>query len=79
MGSGFCAGPSDLQCCVSGTQPMGVYGNDVSTATSQSAYSCLRTNNPNFGTFTVPRGYKSSGAVDTAVCTSLNNALAAVS
>lgn len=47
------------------------YGVDVSSAISSSVASCLVTNGRSFA---VPRGYRSSGSVDTNVCTSLKNA-----
>jgi hypothetical protein len=53
--SGYCTGPSDLQCCVSGTPPVtnSFYGVDVSAAVSSSTFSCLKSNG--FGTFAIPR------------------------
>jgi GH25 family lysozyme M1 (1,4-beta-N-acetylmuramidase) len=70
--SGYCVGPSDLQCCVSGTPTptTSVYGIDISSSLSASTASCLAGTN----SFVIPRGYKSTGAVDTAVCTSIINA-----
>jgi len=50
------------------------YGLDFSTAASSSASSCFASNSI---TYVVPRGYRSSGSVDTAVCGSLNSAKAA--
>ena len=50
------------------------YGLDFSSAASSSSASCFVSNG---FTYVVPRGYRSSGAVDTAVCGSLNTAKAA--
>jgi hypothetical protein len=47
------------------------YGVDVSSVISSSVASCLVSSG---NTFVIPRGYRSSGAVDTNVCTSLVNA-----
>lgn len=47
------------------------YGVDVSSAISSTVASCLVSGGK---TFVVPRGYRSSGSVDTNVCTSLKNA-----
>lgn len=71
---GYCTGPSDLQCCVSGPTPTPTstsYGVDVSSTISSSSASCFHSNSISF---VIPRGYKSTGAVDTQVCTSINNA-----
>ncbi len=70
---GYCTGPSDLQCCVSGSSSK-YYGIDLSTAASSSVFSCLKSSG--FGTFAIPRGYQSTGKVDSNVCTNLNNAKA---
>jgi hypothetical protein len=69
--AGYCTGPSDLQCCVSGSPTTSTYGIDVSTSMSSSSASCLVSSG---FSFVIPRGYKSTGAVDTAVCTTINNA-----
>lgn len=70
--SGYCSGPSDLQCCVSGGGGgSSAYGVDVSSTISSSAASCFKS--AGLG-YVIPRGYKSTGAVDTQVCTSLKNA-----
>eukprot|EP01036_Dinobryon_divergens_P028618 gene28618-37595_t len=50
------------------------YGFDVSTTISSSSASCFVSSGY---VFTVPRGYKSSGTVDTQVCTSLKAAYTA--
>ncbi len=47
------------------------YGIDISTAVSSSSASCFVSGGYSY---VVPRGYRSTGAVDTNVCTSLNNA-----
>jgi hypothetical protein len=52
---------------VSGAQ----YGYDISQALSSSSASCL---NSNGYIFAAPRGYRSTGAVDTAVCNSIKTA-----
>jgi hypothetical protein len=74
--SGYCVGPSDLQCCVSGTPTptSGDYGVDVSSTISTSTASCFKSSG---NSFVIPRGYRSSGSVDTAVCTSIKNAASA--
>lgn len=68
--AGYCTGPSDLQCCVGSSPSSSSYGIDVSQSMSSSTASCLA------GTysFIIPRGFKSTGSVDSAVCTTLNNA-----
>jgi hypothetical protein len=71
--SGYCSGPSDLQCCVTGTTS-GQYGIDISQSMSSSTASCMASSGVSF---VIPRGYKSTGAVDSSVCTSLNAAAAA--
>jgi len=69
--SGYCSGPSDLQCCVTGTVTTSSYGVDVSSTITTTAASCLKS--AGFS-FVIPRGYKSTGSVDTQVCTSIINA-----
>lgn len=68
--AGYCVGPSDLQCCVKGSSTA-QYGVDVSTTITSSAASCFKSGGISY---VVPRGYKSTGAVDTQICTSLNAA-----
>lgn len=71
--SGYCTGPTDLQCCVDGGPPVtGVFGVDISAAASSSTQSCFQSSG--YGDFTVPRGYRSTGAVDTTVCSNLETA-----
>jgi hypothetical protein len=60
-----------LQCCVTGTPTSSSYGYDISQSMGSSTASCLASSG---FTFAIPRGYKSTGAVDTAVCTSINSA-----
>lgn len=67
---GYCVGPSDLQCCVKGSSS-GQYGVDVSTTISSSSASCFSSSGMSF---VIPRGYKSTGNVDTQVCTSIKSA-----
>jgi hypothetical protein len=50
------------------------YGVDVSTTITSSAASCFKSAGLKF---VIPRGYKSTGAVDTQVCSSLNAAYSA--
>lgn len=71
--SGYCTGPSDIKCCVSGGGS-GVYGVDISSAQSTSTMSCFKSNG---FSFIVPRGYRSSGSLDSNVCTNLKNAQSA--
>lgn len=49
----------------------GYHGVDVSSTITSSAASCFKSAGISF---VIPRGYKSSGSVDTAVCTSIKNA-----
>lgn len=70
--SGYCTGPTDLQCCVSGSPSSGSFGVDVSASVSSSTFSCLKSSG--FGTFAIPRGYQSTGKVDSNVCSNLKNA-----
>jgi hypothetical protein len=49
----------------------GYHGVDVSSTITSSAASCFKSAGISF---VIPRGYKSSGSVDTAVCGSLKNA-----
>ena len=70
--SGYCTGPSDLQCCVTGVVPTDSdYGVDVCDVISSSTASCLASSS---NSFVIPRGYHSTGSVDTNVCTSIKNA-----
>lgn len=69
--SGYCSGPADLQCCVTGGSSTGTYGVDISSTISASTASCFKSSGISY---VVPRGYMSTGAVDTKVCTSLNAA-----
>jgi len=71
--SGYCTGPSDIKCCVQGGSS-GSYGVDISVAASTSTMSCFKSNGYSF---VVPRGYRSSGSVDTNVCSNLKNAQSA--
>ena len=71
--AGYCTGPSDVQCCVS--QPSGMFGVDISSSISESIFECLT--NSGFGSFVIPRGYCSTGEVDSKVCTTLINAQSA--
>lgn len=74
---GYCTGPSDLQCCVTGSPPTPTtseLGLDLYPATSVSTFQCML----NAGyTYVIPRGYRSSGQVDSNVCTNLKNAQSA--
>lgn len=60
-------------CCTPG-KPSGAFGVDVCESITTSAASCFKSAGL---TFVVPRGYRSTGAVDTLVCTSLKNAATA--
>lgn len=71
--SGLCPGSSDIMCCTAG-KPSGAFGVDVCESITTSAASCFKSAGL---TFVVPRGYRSTGAVDTLVCTSLKNAATA--
>lgn len=75
--SGYCTGPSDLQCCVSGSPPTpssSTQGLDISASLSSSTASCFVSSGYSY---IVPRGYQSTGNVDSHVCTSLNSAYSA--
>ena len=61
---------AQLNATTSGAQ----YGVDISTTVSSSSASCFKSNGYSF---VVPRGYRSTGAVDTQVCTSIKNAYSA--
>lgn len=65
--AGYCTGPSDMQCCVKSSSK-GYFGVDVSTVLTTSAASCFKSSG---ASYVVPRGYRSSGSVDTQVCNSL--------
>lgn len=68
--AGYCTGPTDLQCCVKGSSGA-YYGVDVSTTISSSGASCFKSAGISY---VIPRGYRSSGSVDTQVCNSLKAA-----
>lgn len=53
----------------------GTRGVDMSSLVSVSGFQCLSSNED--VTFVIPRGYRSSGSVDTNVCSNLNNAKSA--
>lgn len=72
--SGYCSGPSDLQCCVVGSSGSATYGVDISSALSSTVASCFASAGL---TYIIPRGYRSSGSVDTNVCTSITTAASA--
>jgi len=67
---GYCPGSSDIQCCVDGPAAEGVLGLDVCDAVSSSTASCFTSTY----SFIVPRGYHSTGTVDTAVCNTIKTA-----
>jgi hypothetical protein len=67
-------GSSDIQCCTIGSAS-GMYGLDIADPASVTDYSCFSSSG--FGDFTVPRGFRSTGAIDTNVCTNLKNAQSA--
>jgi hypothetical protein len=71
---GYCAGSSDIQCCVAAVPTGGDYGIDVSSTISSSSASCFASSGISF---VIPRGFMSTGAVDTRVCDSLNAAAGA--
>lgn len=70
--SGYCTGPSDLQCCVQGATPTtGHYGVDVNVAITTTVANCLKSSGIEY---VIPRGYRSTGVVDTLVCDSIKTA-----
>jgi hypothetical protein len=72
---GYCAGPYDLQCCISGTPSTDItIGYDFSSTLSSSSASCLKSSGAGY---VIPRGYQSNCKVDTQVCTSIKNAYSA--
>jgi len=71
--SGYCTGPSNVQCCVKGTGASN-YGVDVSVLTSTANWTCMKNNGYNWG---IVRAFRSTGAVDTNACASLQNAKSA--
>jgi hypothetical protein len=74
LSTGYCPGSSDIQCCTIGSAS-GMYGLDIADPASVTDYSCFSSSG--FGDFTVPRGFRSTGAIDTNVCTNLKNAQSA--
>jgi hypothetical protein len=72
---GYCTGPTDMQCCVTGDVPTtSTLGYDICDSMSSTTAACFKSAGYSFA---VPRGYRSTGAVDTAVCTSIKNAATA--
>lgn len=72
--AGTCLGPSDLQCCVKAIPTNGQYGVDFSSAITSTQATCLK----NEGiTYVIPRGFRSTGTVDTNVCNSITTAATA--
>lgn len=72
--AGYCTGPSDVQCCVEDIPPSptsGENGIDVCDPVSASTADCFVSGG---NSFIVPRGYHSTGNVDTSVCTTIINA-----
>lgn len=65
-------GSSDIQCC---TQQNGLFGLDIADPASVSDINCFISSG--YKDFIVPRGFRSTGAVDTNVCTNLKNAKSA--
>jgi hypothetical protein len=63
-----------IYCCVTGGGGSSEYGIDVSSTISSSSASCFKSSGIKF---VIPRGYKSTGAVDTQVCTSIKAAATA--
>lgn len=69
--SGYCTGPSDVKCCISATPTSGQYGVDLASELTSTQASCLK----NAGiSYIIPRGYRSTGAIDTNVCNSMKTA-----
>mmetsp|Transcript_2066 Transcript_2066/g.2030 ORF Transcript_2066/g.2030 Transcript_2066/m.2030 type:complete len:278 (-) Transcript_2066:125-958(-) len=69
--SGYCPGSSDIQCCTIQTIN-GVLGLDIADPASVSDINCFISSG--YKDFIVPRGFRSTGAIDTNVCTNLKNA-----
>jgi hypothetical protein len=65
-------GSSDIQCC---TSQSGMFGLDIADPASVSDINCFASSG--YNDFIVPRGFRSTGAVDTNVCPNLKNAKAA--
>jgi hypothetical protein len=72
--AGYCPGGTDIQCCVAG-EKSGLFGLDICDVASVSQYECFQSSG--FGDFTVPRGFRSTGVVDTNLCTTLRSAKSA--
>jgi len=72
--SGYCVGPTTVQCCVRGSPSNSNYGVDVSTAVTTANFQCMKNQNYNW---LIVRAYRSSGSVDTGACQNLNNARSA--
>ena len=69
--SGYCPGGNDIQCCVTGSKD-GLFGLDIANQASTSTYTCFAESG--YGDFTIPRGFHSTGVVDTDVCGNLKHA-----
>lgn len=72
LSTGYCPGSSDIQCC---TSQSGMFGLDIADPATVSDMSCFMSSG--YKDFIVPRGFRSTGAVDTNVCTNLKNAKSA--
>jgi hypothetical protein len=79
---GYCPGGNDIQCCVTEspgptpptpTPSNGNEGLDFATAISSSTMSCMASSY----SFVIPRGYRSSGSVDSNACSNIKTAKAA--
>ena len=66
---GYCSGGNDIQCCV---EKNGLFGVDICDPASKSTYECFA--DSGFGDMVIPRGYHSTGSVDTNICDNLKNA-----
>jgi hypothetical protein len=75
--AGYCTGPSNLQCCVTDLSPdddistTSTLGYDIADALSATHASCFDSSGYSFA---IPRGFRSTGAVDTNVCPSVTAA-----
>ena len=69
--SGYCTGPTEVQCCVTGSVVTAGKGFDISDLMTSTSASCFK----NSGyTTVVARAWHSTGTIDTNGCSSLKAA-----
>ena len=67
---GTCSGPNEVQCCIDGSISTDTMGLDVCDSMTGSTTDCFAES----FSFIVPRGFRSTGEVDSSVCTTIKNA-----